>query len=335
MKVLGIETSCDDTGVAIYDENHGILSNEIYNQKLIHSQYGGIIPELASREHLSRVIPLVRTVFKKSNIQFNQINAIAYTAGPGMIGPLLIGYNISQALAFSWKIPAIPINHMEAHLLSTMMESNVVQFPFIGLLISGAHTQLINAIKISKYYLLGESVDDAVGEAFDKIAKLLGIDYPGGAGLSEMAKTGNPNRFNFPRPMINSPNLNFSFSGLKTFASNVIRNNDHDPKTLSDIARAFEDAVIDTLSIKCQRALDLSGYTRLVIAGGVSANFTLRKRMTKMMELRGGELFYTKQPKLCTDNGAMIAYTGFIHYKLGIYNKYNVNVRSKWPLTEM
>lgn len=334
MRVLGIETSCDETGIAIYDEAAGLLANQLYSQVKLHADYGGVVPELASRDHVRKTVPLIQAALKEAGLQAQDIDAVAYTAGPGLVGALLVGATIGRSLAFAWDVPAIPVHHMEGHLLAPMLEENPPDFPFVALLVSGGHTQLISVTGIGEYTLLGESVDDAAGEAFDKTAKLLGLDYPGGPLLSKMAQAGVEKRFVFPRPMTDRPGLDFSFSGLKTFAANTIRENSDDAQTRADIARAFEDAVVDTLAIKCKRALEQSGFKRLVIAGGVSANRTLRSRMAEVMKARGGEVFYAR-PEFCTDNGAMIAYAGLVRLKGGTQAELSVTVRPRWPLAEL
>jgi len=334
MRVLGIETSCDETGIAIYDDASGLLANQLYSQVKLHADYGGVVPELASRDHVRKTVPLIQAALKEANLQASDIDAVAYTAGPGLVGALLVGATIGRALAFAWNVPAVPVHHMEGHLLAPMLEENPPAFPFVALLVSGGHTQLISVTGIGEYTLLGESIDDAAGEAFDKTAKLLGLDYPGGPMLSRMAQQGVANRFRFPRPMTDRPGLDFSFSGLKTFAANTIREHDGDEQARADIARAFEDAVVDTLMIKCKRALEQTGFTRLVIAGGVSANRTLRARMAEMMSARGGEVFYAR-PEFCTDNGAMIAYAGMVRLKGGTRGELGVSVRPRWPLAEL
>ncbi|MFB6326614.1 tRNA (adenosine(37)-N6)-threonylcarbamoyltransferase complex transferase subunit TsaD [Pantoea deleyi] len=334
MRILGIETSCDETGIAIYDDEAGLLANQLYSQVKLHADYGGVVPELASRDHVRKTVPLIQAALKEANLTPQQIDAVAYTAGPGLVGALLVGATIGRALAFAWKVPAVPVHHMEGHLLAPMLEENPPEFPFVALLVSGGHTQLIGVTGVGEYELLGESIDDAAGEAFDKTAKLLGLDYPGGPMLSKMAQQGTAGRFTFPRPMTDRPGLDFSFSGLKTFAANTIRANPDDEQTRADIARAFEDAVVDTLSIKCKRALDQTGFKRLVIAGGVSANRTLREQMAVMMQKRGGEVFYAR-PAFCTDNGAMIAYAGMVRLKGGTRGELSVSVRPRWPLAEL
>ena len=334
MRILGIETSCDETGIAIYDDEAGLLANQLYSQVKLHADYGGVVPELASRDHVRKTVPLIQAALKEAGLEPQQIDAVAYTAGPGLVGALLVGATIGRALAFAWKVPAVPVHHMEGHLLAPMLEENPPEFPFVALLVSGGHTQLISVTGVGEYELLGESIDDAAGEAFDKTAKLLGLDYPGGPMLSKMAQQGTAGRFTFPRPMTDRPGLDFSFSGLKTFAANTIRANPDDAQTCADIARAFEDAVVDTLSIKCKRALDQTGFKRLVIAGGVSANRTLREQMAVMMQKRGGEVFYAR-PEFCTDNGAMIAYAGMVRLKGGTRGELSVSVRPRWPLAEL
>ncbi|GAB3418302.1 tRNA (adenosine(37)-N6)-threonylcarbamoyltransferase complex transferase subunit TsaD [Erwinia aphidicola] len=334
MRVLGIETSCDETGIAIYDDAAGLLANQLYSQVKLHADYGGVVPELASRDHVRKTVPLIQAALKEAGLQAQDIDAVAYTAGPGLVGALLVGATIGRSLAFAWDVPAIAVHHMEGHLLAPMLEDNPPEFPFVALLVSGGHTQLISVTGIGEYTLLGESIDDAAGEAFDKTAKLLGLDYPGGPMLSKMAQQGVEKRFVFPRPMTDRPGLDFSFSGLKTFAANTIRDNDSSEQTRADIARAFEDAVVDTLAIKCRRALDQSGFKRLVIAGGVSANRTLRSKLAEMMQKRGGEVFYAR-PEFCTDNGAMIAYAGMVRMKGGAHAELSVTVRPRWPLAEL
>lgn len=334
MRVLGIETSCDETGIAIYDDANGLLANQLYSQVKLHADYGGVVPELASRDHVRKTVPLIQAALKEAGLTAKEIDAVAYTAGPGLVGALLVGATIGRSLAFAWDVPAIPVHHMEGHLLAPMLEENPPEFPFVALLVSGGHTQLISVTGVGEYTLLGESIDDAAGEAFDKTAKLLGLDYPGGPMLSKMAQQGTEKRFVFPRPMTDRPGLDFSFSGLKTFAANTIRENSDDEQTRADIARAFEDAVVDTLAIKCKRALEQTGFKRLVIAGGVSANRTLRAKMADVMKARGGEVFYAR-PEFCTDNGAMIAYAGMVRMKGGTRGELSVTVRPRWPLAEL
>lgn len=334
MRVLGIETSCDETGIAIYDDKLGLLANQLYSQIKVHADYGGVVPELASRDHIRKTVPLIQAALKEANLTRADIDAVAYTAGPGLVGALMVGATVGRSLAFAWNVPAVAVHHMEGHLLAPMLEDKTPEFPFVALLVSGGHTQLISVTGIGEYELLGESIDDAAGEAFDKTAKLLGLDYPGGPVLSRMAQQGAEGRFVFPRPMTDRPGLDFSFSGLKTFAANTIRNNADDPQTRADIARAFEDAVVDTLAIKCKRALEQTGFKRLVMAGGVSANRALRAKMETVLKQRGGEVFYAR-PEFCTDNGAMIALAGLIRLKGGSTTGLAVTVRPRWPLAEL
>lgn len=334
MRVLGIETSCDETGIAIYDTQSGLVANQLYSQIKLHADYGGVVPELASRDHVRKTVPLIQAALREADLKASDIDGVAYTSGPGLVGALLVGATVGRALAFAWNVPAIAVHHMEGHLLAPMLEDHPPEFPFVALLVSGGHTQLISVTGIGEYRLLGESIDDAAGEAFDKTAKLLGLDYPGGPMLSKMAQNGDAARFTFPRPMTDRPGLDFSFSGLKTFAANTIRNNGDDDQTRADIARAFEDAVVDTLAIKCRRALDETGFKRLVMAGGVSANRALRQRLSDMMAKRGGSVFYAR-PEFCTDNGAMIAYAGAIRLRQGEIQDLAVRVRPRWPLAEL
>lgn len=334
MRVLGIETSCDETGIAIYDDKAGLLANQLYSQIKVHADYGGVVPELASRDHIRKTVPLIQAALKEANLTSADIDAVAYTAGPGLVGALMVGATVGRSLAFAWGVPAVAVHHMEGHLLAPMLEEKSPEFPFVALLVSGGHTQLISVTGIGEYQLLGESIDDAAGEAFDKTAKLLGLDYPGGPVLSRMAQQGTAGRFVFPRPMTDRPGLDFSFSGLKTFAANTIRENADDDQTRADIARAFEDAVVDTLAIKCKRALEQTGFKRLVMAGGVSANRTLRAKMEEVLKQRGGEVFYAR-PEFCTDNGAMIALAGLIRLKGGSTTGLGVTVRPRWPLAEL
>ena len=336
MKILGIETSCDETGVAIYDDKQGLIANQLYSQIKLHADYGGVVPELASRDHIRKTVPLIQAALTQANLKAGDIDGVAYTAGPGLIGALMVGASIGRSLAYAWGVPAVAVHHMEGHLLAPMLEDNPPAFPFIALLVSGGHTQLIKVTGIGEYALLGESIDDAAGEAFDKTAKLLGLDYPGGAKLSKLAEQGNVKRFHFPRPMTDRPGLDFSFSGLKTAAANTInqQKQDLDEQTKADIARAFEDALVDTLLIKSRRALDQTGFNRLVIAGGVSANKTLRGKLTQLMAERKGQVYYPRL-EFCTDNGAMIAYAGMIHLKASQFADLAIEVKPRWPLSEL
>ena len=338
MKVLGIETSCDETGIAIYDDKQGLIANQLYSQIKLHADYGGVVPELASRDHIRKTVPLIQAALKEANLTSADIDGVAYTAGPGLVGALMVGASIGRSLAYAWNVPAVAVHHMEGHLLAPMLEDNPPQYPFVALLVSGGHTQLISVTGIGQYHLMGESIDDAAGEAFDKTAKLLGLDYPGGAKLSKLAEQGDSSRFHFPRPMTDRPGLDFSFSGLKTAAANTIHQYNQgvelDEQIKADIARAFEDALVDTLLIKSRRALEQTGFNRLVIAGGVSANKTLRNKLAELMAQRKGQVYYPRI-EFCTDNGAMIAYAGMIHLKQQQYSDLAINVRPRWPLSEL
>ena len=339
MKILGIETSCDETGVAIYDEEKGLIANQLYSQIEMHADYGGVVPELASRDHIRKTVPLIEAALKEANLTACDIDGVAYTAGPGLVGALLVGATIARSLAYAWNVPALGVHHMEGHLLAPMLEETPPEFPFVALLISGGHTQLVKVDGVGQYELLGESIDDAAGEAFDKTGKLLGLDYPAGVAVSKLAEQGTPNRFVFPRPMTDRPGLDFSFSGLKTFAANTINanldeNGKLDEQTRCDIAHAFQQAVVDTILIKCKRALQQTGYKRLVMAGGVSANKQLRADLAEMMKSLGGEVYYPR-PQFCTDNGAMIAYTGFLRLKHGEQTDLSVSVKPRWAMTEL
>ncbi|WP_423807384.1 tRNA (adenosine(37)-N6)-threonylcarbamoyltransferase complex transferase subunit TsaD [Photobacterium damselae] len=314
MRILGIETSCDETGIAIFDDEKGLLAHELYSQVKLHADYGGVVPELASRDHVKKTIPLVKAALKSAGLTPADLDGVAYTAGPGLVGALLVGATIGRSLAYAWDLPAVAVHHMEGHLLAPMLEENAPEFPFVALLVSGGHTMMVEVKGIGEYQILGESIDDAAGEAFDKTAKLMRLDYPGGPLLSKMAENGTPGRFTFPRPMTDRPGLDFSFSGLKTFAANTIRSNGDDEQTRADIAFAFQEAVVDTLAIKCKRALKQTGLKRLVIAGGVSANKYLRQELEKLMKGMKGEVFYPRT-EFCTDNGAMIAYAGMQRLK--------------------
>ncbi len=332
MRVLGIETSCDETGIAIYDAEKGLVAHKIHSQATMHANYGGVVPELASRDHIKKVLPLIKNVLQEADMSLRELEGIAYTAGPGLAGALLVGAMTGRSLAYGLGIPAVGVHHMEGHLLAPMLEPEPPAFPFVALLVSGGHTQLVSVKQPGEYQLLGESVDDAVGEAFDKTAKLLGLGYPGGAALEQLAATGDPTRFHFPRPMVARPGMDFSFSGLKTFAANTIRQQGQDSVTLAAIARAFQDAVIETLIIKCRRALRATGWNTLVVAGGVSANIALRTALTRMAAEIGGRACFAR-PEFCTDNGAMIAYVGCQRLLAGERAGMQVAIYPRWPLT--
>jgi len=335
MLVLGLETSCDETGVALYDSEQGLLADALFSQIDLHRVYGGVVPELASRDHVKRMLPLIRQVLDEAGREATQIDAIAYTAGPGLVGALLVGASCAQAMAFAWGVPAVGVHHMEGHLLAPMLEEQPPAFPFVALLVSGGHTQLVRVDGIGRYELLGESVDDAAGEAFDKTAKLMGLRYPGGPEIAALAEHGTPGRFVFPRPMTDRPGLDFSFSGLKTSTLTTwqqCRNaGDDGEQTRCDIALAFQQAVVDTLTIKCRRALQQTGLKRLVIAGGVSANQSLRQSLEAMLADMQGQVFYAR-PRFCTDNGAMIAYAGCQRLLAGQQVGPEIAVQARWPM---
>ncbi|MCA0975413.1 tRNA (adenosine(37)-N6)-threonylcarbamoyltransferase complex transferase subunit TsaD [Halomonas denitrificans] len=313
MRVLGIETSCDETGVALYDTECGLVADALHSQVAMHADYGGVVPELASRDHTRRLLPLIDQVLEQAAIGREQLDAIAYTAGPGLVGALMVGASTAHGMARALDIPVLGVHHMEGHLLAPMLEDEPPAFPFVALLVSGGHTQLVEVAGIGQYRLLGESVDDAAGEAFDKAAKMLDLDYPGGPRVAALAETGDPGRFQFPRPMTDRPGLDFSFSGLKTHTLTTIRQLESagqlDAQARADVARAFEEAVADTLAIKCRRALKQTGLKRLVVAGGVSANVRLRARLEDATAKQGAKVYYPRG-RFCTDNGAMIAYAG-------------------------
>jgi N6-L-threonylcarbamoyladenine synthase len=327
MRVLGIETSCDDTGVAIYDSQKGLLAHALHSQIEVHREYGGVVPELAARDHIRKVIPLVDAVLKQADCSSAEIDGVAYTSGPGLAGALLAGSAVAKGLAFAWNVPAVGIHHMEGHMLAPMLEEIAPEFPFIALLVSGGHTMLAEVKGIGQYTILGQTLDDAVGEAFDKTAKILGLGYPGGPEISKTAENGNPQRFKFPRPMVNRPGLDFSYSGLKTFALTTVQKQEAaqsesraqsemkaqhgnlDQQTIADIAYAFQDAAVDVLSIKSRRALQQTGVKRLVVAGGVGANKRLREQLSSMAIEEHAEVYYPRI-EFCTDNGAMIAFAG-------------------------
>lgn len=335
MRVLGLETSCDETGVALYDSEQGLLAEALFSQIELHQIYGGVVPELASRDHVRRLLPLIREVLAKADCAPSAVDAIAYTAGPGLVGALLVGASCAQALALGWGITALGVHHMEGHLLAPMLEAHPPQFPFVALLVSGGHTQLIQVEALGVYQLLGDSVDDAAGEAFDKTAKLLGLKYPGGPEIAQLAERGQSGRFIFPRPMTDRPGLDFSFSGLKTAALNAWQRVDEaNEQTRCDIALAFQEAVVETLTLKCQRALQQTGLSRLVIAGGVSANRALRHSLEQMVRSRSAQVFYAR-PQFCTDNGAMIAYAGCQRLLAGQSDGPAIQVQARWPLEQL
>lgn len=334
MRVIGIETSCDESGVAIYDAREGLLAQRIYSQCDMHAEYAGVVPELASRDHVRRLLPLITEVMRDAGTGWAQVDGIAYTAGPGLVGALLVGASLGRSLAWSRGLPAIPVHHLEGHLLAPLLERPAPACPFVALLVSGGHTLLVRVEQTGRYEIIGETLDDAVGEAFDKTATLLGLPYPGGPALEQLARAGDPLRFSFPRPMVDRPGLAFSFSGLKTFAANTLVEHRHDTdqgRLRADVARAFQDAVVDTLAIKCRRALRATGLGSLVVAGGVGANRALRLRLTELARSEGGEAFFPRA-EFCTDNGAMIAFVGCLRLQAGEWTRGGFDVRARWPL---
>jgi N6-L-threonylcarbamoyladenine synthase len=331
MRVLGIESSCDETAVAVYDEVQGLLSHRLHSQVAMHQAYGGVVPELASRDHIRRLLPLVREALAAAASDRDSIDGIAYTAGPGLIGALLVGEGFATSLSLAWGKPAIGIHHLEGHLLAPLLEPDAPAFPFLALLVSGGHTQLVDVAALGQYRILGETLDDAAGEAFDKTAKLLGLPYPGGAALAQLAESGRRGRFEFPRPMLDRPGLDFSFSGLKTAALVALRGHAMDQSSRADVARGFQEAVVDTLAEKCRRALRATGHQRLVIAGGVGANRALRERLLEIVADSSAKL-YVPRPEFCTDNGAMIALAGAKRLAAGIMARHSSGARANWEL---
>ena len=339
MLVLGIETSCDETGFAIYDSERGLLAHCLYSQVALHADYGGVVPELASRDHVRKILPMFNQVLAEAGVTKQALDGIAYTAGPGLMGALMVGGSMATALGFTLDIPVVGVHHMEGHLLAPMLEDKPPEFPFVALLVSGGHTQLVSVKGLGDYQLLGESLDDAAGEAFDKTAKMLDLDYPGGPVLAKLAEKGHLNRFDFPRPMTDKPGLDFSFSGLKTHTRNLIekhRGDDvlPDQQTTYDICAGFQEAVVDTLTIKCKRALKQTNMKRLVIAGGVSANKRLRQKLEAELMQFDAQVFYARH-EFCTDNGAMIAYAGCQRLLAGERSDLSLSVTPRWPLQSL
>ncbi len=338
MRVIGIESSCDETAVAVYDLAQGLLSHRVFSQVAMHQAYGGVVPELASRDHVRRLLPLVREALTDAGSGRASIDGVAYTAGPGLIGALLVGAGFARSLAYAWDRPAVGIHHLEGHLLAPLLEANPPAFPFLALLVSGGHTQLVDVAGLGRYRILGETLDDAAGEAFDKTAKMLGLPYPGGAALARLAETGRSGRFVFPRPMLDRPGLEFSFSGLKTAALVALRGRALDDQARADVARGFQDAVVDTLVEKSRRALRATGHRRLVVAGGVGANRTLRERLAAAATDCGAELYFPRA-EFCTDNGAMIALAGCLRmaaHSAGSGDRLRLSLRARatWPLED-
>lgn len=336
MLTLGIETSCDETGIALYDSERGLLADALYSQIDLHTEYGGVVPELASRDHIRKTLPLIDQVLDQANCRKRDLEGIAYTSGPGLVGALMVGSMIGRSLAFALGIPGIGIHHMEGHLLAPMLEDNPPAFPFVALLVSGGHTQLVRVDGIGEYQLLGESLDDAAGEAFDKTAKMLGLPYPGGPQVAKLAELGEVGRFVFPRPMIKHQGVDFSFSGLKTYTLNTVtehsdENGVLDNQTRADIACAFQQAVVETLVIKCKRALKQESLSQLVMAGGVSANTQLRSSLESALKKINAKVFYAR-PEFCTDNGAMIAYAGAQRLAAGQNDSLAITATPRWPM---
>lgn len=333
--VLGIETSCDESAIALFDGEKGLLVHHVYGQIALHARYGGVVPELASRDHIRKVLPLIDRTLRDGKLMKADLSGIAYTKGPGLISALMVGASIAKSLSYALSLPAIGVHHMEGHLMSVQLEQETPKYPFIALLVSGGHTMLVLAERPGRYKILGESVDDAAGEAFDKTAKLLGLPYPGGAALAQLAEKGNSNRFYFPRPMVKQPNLNFSFSGLKTYAVNCYKQYGDGKQTQADIAYAFEEAIVDTLVRKCLSAIKKTQINTLVLVGGVAANKKLRQRLNETSDKHGGKIYYPRQ-EFCTDNAAMIAYTGWLRLNVGEREHgNNIQVRSRWPMNEL
>ena len=336
MRILGIETSCDETGVALWDDDQGLLAHQLFSQTAIHAAYGGVVPELASRDHIRRTAPLIEATLADAGTDLGSVDGIAATAGPGLLGALLVGLSAGKALAFARELPFIGVHHLEAHLLAPGLESRPPNFPFLALLVSGGHSLLAEVEGVGRYRLLGQSLDDAAGEAFDKTAKLLGLGYPGGPAVAKAASGGNPAAFDLPRPMLDKPNLDFSFSGLKTAVLNQVKQAGDPPGEafVADLCASFQEAVVDTLWRKSARALKERGLTRLVVAGGVGANAHLRERFAAGAEAKGVELFFPR-PAFCTDNGAMVAYCGAQRLNAGERDGWDRSAVARWPLHEL
>lgn len=334
MIVMGIESSCDETGVGIYDEKKGLIAHVLYSQIKMHAQYGGVVPELASRDHIKRFIPLIKSALNEAKISSSQLDAIAYTAGPGLIGALLVGALGAVAYAKALNIPSVPVHHMEGHLLAPLLDNKDIKCPFVALLVSGGHTMLIKVNKPGSYEILGQSVDDALGEAFDKTAKLLDIPYPGGPLLEKLAQGGDSSAFKFPRPMIDRDNCDFSFAGLKTAVLNEVHKLDNIQEQKANLSRCFTDAVVDVLVKKCSRALDKTKLNTLVVAGGVSANNDIRQALVELMQKRSGQAYFARK-EFCTDNGAMIAFAGMYRFKAGFIGSDSVDVFPRWDLCSL
>jgi N6-L-threonylcarbamoyladenine synthase len=331
VRVIGIESSCDETAVAVFDTARGLLSHRLHSQIALHQAYGGVVPELASRDHIRRLLPLVREALSDAESSRETVDGVAYTAGPGLIGALLVGAGFARSLAYAWGRPAVGIHHLEGHLLAPLLEPEAPDFPFLALLVSGGHTQLVDVAGVGDYRILGQTLDDAAGEAFDKTAKMLGLPYPGGAALAHLAESGRSGRFSFPRPMLDRPGLDFSFSGLKTAALVALRGRVVDEEIRADVARGFQEAVVDTLAEKARRALVAGGHRRLVVAGGVGANRRLRERLGEIARDAGAAVYFPRA-EFCTDNGAMIALAGALRLEAGERAGLAVDARANWEL---
>ncbi|HTE41042.1 MAG TPA: tRNA (adenosine(37)-N6)-threonylcarbamoyltransferase complex transferase subunit TsaD [Steroidobacteraceae bacterium] len=339
MRVLGIETSCDETAAAIYDGAGGLLAHRLFSQIDLHAKYGGVVPELASRDHVRKLVPLVEEVMEASGSNSTDIHGVAYTSGPGLVGALLVGAAVGRSLAYGWGVPAVGVHHLEGHLLAPMLEPDPPAFPFLALLVSGGHTLIAEVTGLGQYRIMGSSLDDAAGEAFDKTAKMLGLPYPGGPHLARLAESGRPGKFQFPRPMLDRPGFDFSFSGLKTAVVVTVRGlqsggTQLDDQTRADVARAFQDAVVDTLATKVARALAETGATSLVVAGGVGANKHLRQTLLAMGQRKGVRVSYPR-PEFCTDNAAMIAYAGYLRLEGGQHEDLAIRAQARWPIDQL
>jgi len=334
MLVLGIESSCDETGVALYDSANGLLAHALHTQIDMHAEYGGVVPELASRDHIRRLIPLIKKTLTQAGKHLTDIDVIAYTQGPGLSGTLLVGASVAESIAYSLHVPAVPIHHLEGHLLAPLLEQNAPPFPFVAMLVSGGHTQLMLVQGIGQYSLLGDTLDDAAGEAFDKTAKLLDLAYPGGPALAHLARSGRAGCFKLPRPMMHNGDLNFSFSGLKTAVLTLCQQNTLDEQSKADIAYEFQEAVTDILTQKCCKALHQTGLSQLIVSGGVGANQRLREKLSaKVIEL-GAQVYYPRL-EFCTDNGAMIAFAGAMRSQHALKKTPAFSVRPRWDLSEL
>lgn len=334
MLVLGIESSCDETGIALYDSERGLLADVVYTQIALHAEYGGVVPELASRDHVRKTLPLIEEVLQRAGVSGADIGGVAYTAGPGLVGALLVGASIGRSLAYAWGVPALGVHHMEGHLLAPLLEADKPEFPFLALLVSGGHTQIVRVDGLGQYQLLGESLDDAAGEAFDKTAKIMGLGYPGGAALAKLAEQGRPGLYTFPRPMLDRPTLDFSFSGLKTAGLLAWEACDRSDQARADIAYAFQEAVVETLIGKLLRAVKQTKVKQVVVAGGVSANLALRAQLQTELQKRGGKAFFPRL-KYCGDNGAMIAFAGCLRLQRGECEALEIGAKPRWPMIDL